>query len=126
MEQIASIEDSSVVLQGHVTFLGNNASSGGAIALMGNRTIWFPEPDDTLITFANNLAVDNGGALYFSAPSYFMCLYNVPSSLNTCPLIPCSTSLATQRAKEVMPYTMHTLNLVAIHPLEHFTTTFPA
>ena len=68
---IASIEDSSVVLQGHVTFLGNNASSGGAIALMGNRTIWFPEPDDTLITFANNLAVDNGGALYFSAPSYF-------------------------------------------------------
>ena len=64
---IASAGDSSVILQGNVTFIGNHAyQHGGAIALLGCRTIWLPETDHTLVTFTNNIADDKGGALYFS------------------------------------------------------------
>ena len=72
---ITTVGDSSVILQGHVSFIKNSASNGGAMALMGNRTIYFPKPDATLITFTNNIAYDNGGALYFLTPSD---PYNVP------------------------------------------------
>ena len=64
---IASAGDSSVILQGNVTFIGNNARQhGGAIALLGYRTIHLPETDHTLVTFTNNTAGHNGGVLYFS------------------------------------------------------------
>ena len=63
---IASAGDISVILQGNVTFIGNRAYQGGAIALMGCRTIRLPETDHTLVTFTNNTAYENGGALHFS------------------------------------------------------------
>ena len=64
---IASAGDISVILQGNVTFKGNNAGQyGGAIALLGCRTIQLPDTDHTLVMFTNNTAYENGGALYFS------------------------------------------------------------
>ena len=63
---IASAGDISVILQGNVTFIRNRAYQGGAIALMGCRTIRLPETDHTLVTFTNNTAYENGGALHFS------------------------------------------------------------
>ena len=69
---ILSAINSSITLQGNITFIGNRADRGGAIALLGRRTIWLPETDYTLITFANNTAYDYGGALYFSgSPNHY-------------------------------------------------------
>ena len=66
---IGLIGSSSLVMHRAVTFIGNNATHGGAIAIMGNRTILFPEPSSTQISFVNNIAFENGGGMYFLPPS---------------------------------------------------------
>ena len=62
---IGLIGSSRLVMQGAATFISNTAVSGGAIAIMGIRTILFPEPSNTWITFVNNSVSENGGAMYF-------------------------------------------------------------
>ena len=63
---------SRIIMRGNITFRESSARMGGAIALLGNRTIWLPKPDKTHITFSNNFAGKNGGALYFKATQYVM------------------------------------------------------
>ena len=65
-----------------MTFTRNRAGgNGGAIAVYGNRTIWIPDPANTLITFENNTSGGVGGALYFAVPVTSVGLETLPCSL---------------------------------------------
>ena len=61
-----SLIESTLMLKGNVTFLGNRGEKGGALGLTSTK---LNISKDATITFANNHAVSKGGAIYVNNPT---------------------------------------------------------
>ena len=57
--------DTSIMLTGHQSFVGNSAQHGGALALLGNSKLTI---ESQYVNFTNNRAGSNGGAIFFADP----------------------------------------------------------
>lgn len=57
------VESAEVLLEGVVIFQGNQGTNGGAIALIGSA--WLSVSEGLDLTFTNNYAESDGGAIYF-------------------------------------------------------------